>query len=164
MTRPLTASTAPSPATIQQFTRIEISRERPRCQICKKPLSEGTAITAYGYRAAGEPTVSVGYVLCGSDVHQHPQVFTRGVSEWLLGGHVGQWSNSTTQTHTAILANPEPLVASGHHTTAATILKPAVTEREPTGTTREKTPLSLAAALTTQSHHLDEPTTGGGSQ
>ena len=76
-------------AHLQQLTRISLSTDQPACQVCGKPFQEGDDITAYAYRAAGEPTYAIGYIMCGLDKHEHPTVFTRGVHEYVLSGHIG---------------------------------------------------------------------------
>ena len=62
---------APTPETDrQQLTHIPLDTQSPRCQVCGQSLQEGDDLTAYAYRAAGTPTYEIGYLMCGTDIHQ----------------------------------------------------------------------------------------------
>jgi|GEM_PF-5890969 len=89
------------------------------CQVCGQPLTEGHNITAYAYRAAGEPAYAIGYIMCGADIHEHPTVFTHGVREYVLTGHVGSCTNSQTQSTTFVLLDPTAVVTSPTSTTTS---------------------------------------------
>ncbi|OYR89269.1 hypothetical protein DJ71_04365 [Halorubrum sp. E3] len=127
----------------QRLARIPLDGHLA-CQVCGQPLHEGDDITAYAYRAAGEPAYAIGYIMCGSDSHEHPTVFTRGVREYVLTGHIGTCSNTQTQSTTYVLLDPTPVVTSPT-TTAEPRIHPDAQTRTPTQPTqREPTPLLTA--------------------
>ena len=129
-----------------RLTRIGLDTERPLCQVCGHPLHEGDDITAYAYRAAGEPAYAIGYIMCGSDVHEHPTVFTRGVREYVLTGHIGTCVNTRAQSTTYVLLDPTTVVTSATTTTEPHVHPDAPTERPPTDT-RQREPPSLLTAI-----------------
>ncbi|WP_080510199.1 hypothetical protein [Halorubrum distributum] len=142
MTRP---SSDPQAADLAQLTRISLDTNHPICQVCGQPLHEGDDITAYAYRAAGEPAYTIGYIMCGSDIHEHPTVFTRGVREYVLTGHIGTSTNTQTQSTTYILLDPTIVVTSPTTTTDLHVQPDAPTPRDPTHSTpQEPTPLLTA--------------------
>jgi len=111
--------TVPTPeADRQQLTRISLDTRSPRCQVCGRSFHEGDDTTVYTYRAAGKPTYEIGYLMCGTDCHEHPTVFTRGVREHVVAGHIGTCSNTQTQSMTNVLAEPIIIVTSPTTTTA----------------------------------------------
>ena len=128
-----------------QLTRIPLNTDNPICQVCGQPLNEGDDITAYAYRAAGEPTYAIGYIMCGSDGHEHPTVFTRGVREYVLTGHIGMCSNTRTQSTTFVLLDPTVVVTSPTTTADPHVHPDAPTPRGPTHPPQEEpTPLLTA--------------------
>ena len=130
---------------LHQLTRISLDTREPACQVCGKPFHEGDDITAYAHRAAGKPAYAIGYIMCGSDVHEHPTVFTRGVREYVLTGHIGTCADTRTQSTTYILLDPIAVVTSPTTTTDPHVHSNAPTERPPTNTRqREPTPLLTA--------------------
>lgn len=134
MTRP----DGPQAADLAQLTRISLNTQNPICQVCGQPFHEGGDITAYAYRAAGEPAYAIGYVMCGSDIHEHPTVFTRGVREYVLTGHIGTCSNTRTQSTTYVLLDPTPIATSPTTTTEPRIHLDAPTPRTPTQPARQE--------------------------
>ncbi|OTF01226.1 hypothetical protein [Halorubrum sp. SD683] len=141
----MTRSDDPHAAALAQLTRITLDTADPICQVCGHPLHDGDDITAYAYRAAGEPVYAIGYVMCGSDTHEHPTVFTRGVREYVLTGHIGTCSNTRTQSTTFVLLDPTPVVTSPTTTAEPHVHPDAPTPRDPTQPTRQKpTPLLTA--------------------
>ncbi|MDB2272748.1 hypothetical protein PM032_17370 [Halorubrum ezzemoulense] len=135
----------PHAADLSQLTRITLDTEDPICQVCGQPLREGDDITAYAYRAAGEPAYAIGYIMCGADVHEHPTVFTRGVHEYVLTGHIGTCSNTRTQSTAFVLLNPTAVVTSPTTTAEPHVHPDAPTPRSPTQPTQqEPTPLLTA--------------------
>ena len=82
------------------------------CQICGRELREGDELTAYAFRAAGNPIFEIGYVMCGDDEHTHPTEFMRGVHELLVTGRIGLCTDVATQSSWLVLIAPEPIVAS----------------------------------------------------
>lgn len=115
------------------------------CQVCGQPLHEGDDVTAYAYRAAGEATYEIGYIMCGSDVHEHPTVFTRGVREHVVSGHIGTCSNTRTQSTSSVLLDPTVVVTSPTTTSDPHVHPDAPTERPPTHPHRRgPTPLLTA--------------------
>ena len=135
----------PQAADLAHLTRISLGTNHPICQVCGQPLHEGDDITAYAYRAAGEPAYAIGYIMCGSDSHEHPTVFTRGVREYVLTGHIGTCSNTRTQSTTFVLLDPTAVVTSPTTTVDPHVHPDAPTPRDPTQPTqREPTPLLTA--------------------
>ncbi|GAB7009043.1 hypothetical protein [Halorubrum trueperi] len=82
------------------------------CQVCGSELGEGDGVTAYAFRAAGNPIFEIGFVMCGADVHEHPSVFMRGVHELVVTGRVGQCTDVSTQSSWLVLIDPSPVVVS----------------------------------------------------
>lgn len=124
---------ADPPATaLSQLSRISLDTNHPICQVCGHSLQKGDDITAYAYRAAGEPTYAIGYVMCGADTHEHPTVFTRGVREDVLTGHIGTCLNTQTRSTQLVLLNPRPVVTSPASTADPHVHSEVPTPREPT--------------------------------
>ncbi|MDB2283286.1 hypothetical protein PM030_15555 [Halorubrum ezzemoulense] len=141
----MTRSNDPQAADLAQLARISLDTNHPICQVCGQPLHEGDDITAYAYRAAGEHAYAIGYIMCGSDIHEHPTVFTRGVREYVLTGHIGTCSNTRTQSTTFVLLDPTPVVTSPTTTAEPHVYPDAPTPRNPTQPTQqEPTPLLTA--------------------
>jgi len=128
----------------QQLARIPLDTHLA-CQVCGRTLHEGDDITAYAYRAAGEPAYAIGYIMCGSDTHEHPTVFTRGVREYVLTGHVGTCANTQTQSTTVVLLDPTAVVTSPTTSTTAHVHADASTPRDPTYSPPEAPPSLLDA-------------------
>ncbi|WP_050033578.1 hypothetical protein [Halorubrum halophilum] len=148
MTRP----DDPQAADLSQLSRILLNTNHPICQVCSQPLHEGDDITAYAYRAAGEPAYAIGYIMCGSDVHEHPTVFTRGVREYVLTGHIGTCADVRTQSMTYVLLGPEAVVTSPMTSREPHVRPDTPTERSPTNTQQqEPTPLLTAIREHTRS-------------
>jgi len=114
--------------------------------VCKQPFREGDDITAYAYRAAGEPTYAIGYIMCGSDIHEHPTVFTRGVREYVLTGHIGTCANTRAQSTTYVLLDPTILVTSPTATASVRVHPNAPTERPPAHQLQRE-PIPLLTAI-----------------
>ena len=89
------------------------------CQVCGCGLEEGDGVTAYAFRAAGNPVFEVGYVMCGADEHEHPSVFTRGVHELVVTGRLGLCTDVATQSSWLVLVDPSPVVVSAASSSAA---------------------------------------------
>ncbi|MDB2262384.1 hypothetical protein PM035_15755 [Halorubrum ezzemoulense] len=141
----MTRSNDPQAADLAQLARISLDTNHPICQVCGQALHEGDNITAYAYRAAGEPAYAIGYIMCGSDSHEHPTVFTRGVREYVLTGHIGTCSNTRAQSTTFVLLNPTAVVTSPTTTAEPHVHPDAPTPRSPTQPTQqEPTPLLTA--------------------
>lgn len=138
-----------SVAHLQQLTRISLDTQQPACQVCRQPFREDDDITAYAYRAAGEPTYAIGYIMCGFDSHEHPTVFTHGVREYVLTGHIGTCADTRTQSTTYILLDPTIAVTSPTGTSKFYVHPDTPTFRSPTHPhQQEPTPL-----LTAIQHH-----------
>ncbi|MDB2294113.1 hypothetical protein PM085_17975 [Halorubrum ezzemoulense] len=150
MTRP-TSNTPPED--LHQLTRISLDTHHPACQVCGQPFHEGDDITAYAYRAAGEPAYAIGYIMCGSDIHEHPTVFTRGVREYVLTGHIGTCADVRTQSMAYILLGPEAVVTSPTTSRELHVHPDTPTERLPTDTQQEK-PTSLLTAIREHTHSV----------
>lgn len=130
---------------LQQLTRIPLDTQRPACQVCGQILHEGDDITAYAYRAAGEPEFAIGFIMCGIDCHEHPTVFTRGVREYVLTGHIGTYADTRTQSTAYILLDPTIVVTSPPTTSEPHVHPDAPTTRPPPHPhQQEPTPLLTA--------------------
>ena len=110
---------------IAQLKKQTLGGDIVACQVCKRELREGDAVTVYAYRAAGVPDFDVGYVMCGADAHAHPTEFIRGVHELIVTGRIGQCSDVATQSSWRVLLAPEPVVESPPRSTDARILTQA---------------------------------------
>ncbi|ELZ39412.1 hypothetical protein [Halorubrum tebenquichense] len=128
----------------QQLARIPLDTH-PACQVCGRTLNEGDDITAYAYRAAGESAYAIGYIMCGSDAHEHPTVFTRGVREYVLTGHVGTCTNTQIQSTTVVLLDPTAVVTSPTTSTTPHVHADAPTPRDPIHSPSEEPPSLLDA-------------------
>lgn len=129
----------------QQLARISLDTRHPICQVCGLTLTEGGDITAYAYRAAGEPAYAIGYIMCGADIHEHPTVFTRGVREYVLTGHIGSCTNTQTQSTTFVLLDPAAVVTSPTTTTTPHVHADAPTPRGSTHSPPEEPPSLFTA-------------------
>lgn len=89
------------------------------CQVCGCELREGDELTAYAFRAAGNPIFEIGFVMCGADEHEHPSVFTRGVHELVVTGRLGLCTDVATQSSWLVLVDPSPVVVSVASSSAA---------------------------------------------
>lgn len=146
----------------QQLARISIDTDNPICQVCGQPLQEGDDVTAYAYRAAGDPAYEIGYVMCEGDGHEHPTVFARGVREEVLIGHIGTCADVRTQSMTYILLDPTVVVTSPPTSSEPHVPSAALTPRTPAHPPQqEPTPL-----LTVVREHArsDGGAPGGGSE
>jgi len=132
-------------ADFQQLTRISLDTQQHICQVCGQPLQEGDDLTAYVYRAAGEPRYEIGYIMCGTDCHEHPTVFTRGVREHVVIGHIGTCSDTRTQSTSPVLLDPVVVVTSPTTTAEPHVHQDVSTDRQPEHTPqRAPTPLLTA--------------------
>lgn len=120
-----------------QLTRISLDTNHPICQVCGHSFLEGDDITAYAYRAAGEPGYTIGYIMCRADTHEHPTVFTRGVHEYVLTGHIGSSPNTQTHSETVVLLDPTAVVTSPTISSEPHVHPDAPTPREPIHTTHQ---------------------------
>jgi hypothetical protein len=120
------------------------------CQVCGCELREGGGVTAYAFRAAGNPFFEVGYVMCGADVHEHPTVFMRGVHELVITGRVGLCADVSTQSSWLVLLEPVPVVVSAASSSAACVVGDAtraVDTRSTDETQGQDGPMPLVAAV-----------------
>lgn len=125
---------------ISKNKQFALGEGAAECQICGRELREGDRLTAYAFRAAGNPIFEVGYVMCGDDEHAHPTEFMRGVHELVVTGRIGLCSDVATQSSWLVLLAPEPIVASRPKSSDAhTIVKQATRETD----TSEKRPTPL---------------------
>ena len=122
------------------LTRIALNTDTPRCQVCGDHLNEGDDITVYAYRTAGEPAYEIGYLMCGHDTHTHPTVFTRGVRELVVTGHIGSCVKTQTQSTTFVLLAPTIIVTSTTTSTDPHVHADTTSPR----TRQEPTPLLTA--------------------
>ena len=84
--------------------------------------------------------------MCASDIHEHPTVFTRGVHEDVLTGHIGTCADAHTQPTTYILLDPRAVVTSPTASREPHVHLEAPTERPPTDTQQQE-PTSLLTAI-----------------
>lgn len=144
------------------LTRIALGTRSPQCQVCGETLHEGDDITVYGYRPAGEPTYEIGYLMCGYDTHEHPTVFTRGVRELVVTGHIGSCANTHARSTTNVLLAPTIVVTSATTRTDPHVHPDTTSPRNPTRPTQqEPTPLLTAVREQTRA---DGGATDGGSE
>jgi len=116
---------------ISNSKHIALGEGPAACQICDRKLREGDELTAYAFRAAGNPIFEIGYVMCGDDEHTHPTEFMRGVHELVVTGRIGLCTDAATQSSWLVLLAPEPIVASRPRTSDAhTIVKQATRETD----------------------------------
>ncbi len=104
---------------IHQIDNIALGEGAAVCQVCGCELREGDGVTAYAFRAAGNPFFEIGFVMCGADVHEHPSVFTRGVHELVVTGRLGLCTDVATQSSWLVLVDPSPVVVSVASSSAA---------------------------------------------
>ena len=97
---------------ISKIKQIALGEGPKKCQICDRKLREGDELTAYAFRAAGNPIFDIGYVMCGADEHEHPTEFMRGVHELVVTGRIGCCTDVATQSSWLVLIAPEPVVES----------------------------------------------------
>ncbi|TKX87936.1 hypothetical protein EXE43_00600 [Halorubrum sp. SS5] len=97
---------------ISKIKQFALGEGAAMCQVCGCELREGDDLTAYAFRAAGNPVFEVGFVMCGADEHEHPSVFTRGVHELVVTGRVGLCTDVSTQSSWLVLIEPTPVVVS----------------------------------------------------
>jgi hypothetical protein len=136
----------------RRLARIPLNTEYLTCQVCGKTVREGDDITAYAYRAAGDPAYEIGYIMCEADRHTHPTVFTRGVREHVVTGHIGTCADTRTQSTAYVLLDPTVVVTSPTTTADPHVHPDAPTDREPEQTRqRDPTPLLIAVREGTRS-------------
>lgn len=90
---------------INQLNKVALGEGAVACQVCGSKLPDGSAVTVFAYRPAGQPTFEVGHVLCGNE-HKLPTYFTLGVRELIVDGHIGRCVDPTTQSSWPILLEP----------------------------------------------------------
>ena len=83
--------------------------ETALCQRCKTTLGEGSAITVYAYRCAGEQLVSVPRLYCRDCDRRSIEHPTCGCSEWLAEARLALTADVSQQSHTLTLCNVEIL-------------------------------------------------------
>ncbi|SDY90975.1 hypothetical protein [Halopenitus persicus] len=97
---------------ISKIKYIALGEGPAACQVCDRELREGDELTAYAFRAAGNPIFEIGYVMCGADEHAHPTEFMRGVHELVVTGRVGLCSDVAVQSSWLVLLAPSVVVVS----------------------------------------------------
>jgi len=125
---------------INKLQKIALGEGPAACQICGRELREGDDLTAYAFRAAGNPIFEIGYVMCGDDEHTHPTKFMRGVHELVVTGRIGLCTDASTQSSWLVLLAPEPIVASRPRTSDAYTIGENTT-RETDTSEKRPTPL-----------------------
>jgi hypothetical protein len=134
------------PADTRQLERIPLDTSYLACQVCGQSLHEGDDITAYAYRAAGKSAYELGYIMCEADRHSHPTVFTRGVREHVVTGHIGTCTDTQRQSTSYVLLDPTIVVTSPTTTTDTHVHPEASTERKPEYT-RQRDPTPFLTAI-----------------
>ena len=104
---------------IFQLEKYALGEGAAMCQVCGCELREGDELTAYAFRAAGNPIFGVGFVMCGADEHEHPSVFTRGVHELVVTGRLGLCTDVATQSSWLVLVDPSPVMVSAASSSSA---------------------------------------------
>ena len=97
---------------INQLQKYALGVGPAACQVCGREFREGDGVTAYAFRAAGNPIFEIGYVMCGADEHAHPSVFMRGVHELVVTGRIGLCTDVSVQSSWLVLLAPSPVVLS----------------------------------------------------
>jgi hypothetical protein len=97
---------------INQLQKYALGEGDAVCQVCGCELREGDEVTAYAFRAAGNPIFEVGYVMCGADEHEHPSVFTRGAESLVVTGRIGMCTYVSSQLSWLVLLEPSLVVVS----------------------------------------------------
>jgi len=97
---------------INQLKSVALGEGAVACQVCGSKLPDGSAVTVFAYRPAGQPTFEVGHVICGDNEHDLPTYFTLGVRELIVDGHVGRCIDPTTHSSWPILLEPSVRVVS----------------------------------------------------
>jgi len=110
---------------ISKIKHFSLGEGAAMCQVCGCELREGDDLTAYAFRAAGNPFFEIGYVMCGADEHEHPTVFMRGVHELVVTGRVGFCTDVSTQSSWLVLIEPSPVVMSVASSSAASMVDDA---------------------------------------
>jgi hypothetical protein len=83
--------------------------------------------------------------MCSTDCHEHPTVFTRGVREHVVVGHIGTCSDTRTQSTSSVLLDPVVVVTSPTTTAEPHVHQDTPTDRQPEHTPqRAPTPLLTA--------------------
>lgn len=90
--------------------------ETALCQRCKTTLREGSAITVYAYRRAGEQLVSVARLYCSECNRRSIEHPTCGCSEWLAEARLALTADVAHQSHDLTLCNVEILDEHGPKT------------------------------------------------
>lgn len=114
---------------ISKNKQVALGEGAAMCQVCGCELREGDEVTAYAFRAAGNPIFEIGYVMCGADEHEHPSVFTRGVHELVVTGRIGLCTDVATQSSWLVLVDPSPVVVSAASSSAARTVGDASRDR-----------------------------------
>ncbi|MFD1641780.1 hypothetical protein [Halohasta litorea] len=91
---------------ICQIKWIALGEGAVVCQVCGSSLSDGSAVTVFVYRPAGQPTFEVGHVICGENDHDLPTYFTLGVRELIVDGHIGRCVDVASDASWPILLEP----------------------------------------------------------
>ncbi|QKG93504.1 hypothetical protein HPS36_11750 [Halorubrum salinarum] len=135
---------------IYQLEKYALGEGAAMCQVCGCGLGEGDDVTAYAFRAAGNPIFEIGFVMCGADEHEHPSVFTRGVHELVVTGRIGLCTDVATQSSWLVLVDPSLVVVSAASSSAARAVGDAsrdgITESAETDEHRDG-PTSLLTAV-----------------
>jgi hypothetical protein len=97
---------------ISQIQYNALGEEAVVCQVCSTELREGTPVTAYAFRPAGEPVFEIGHVKCTDDRHGPTECFTLGMRELVVEGRVGWCSDQATQSSWPVLLAPQVYVVS----------------------------------------------------
>ncbi|WP_232745074.1 hypothetical protein [Halorubrum aethiopicum] len=120
------------------------------CQVCGCEIREGDGVTAYAFRAAGNPIFEIGYVMCGADKHTHPTEFIRGVDELVVTGRVGLCSDVAVQSSWLVLVARSVVVVSVASSGSARVVGDAARGAEARSTTvteRRDGPMPLLTAV-----------------
>lgn len=106
----------------QHIAGQHLSEEATTCQVCKRNLREGDAVTVYVVRAAGTTSFDIGYLMCGGDTHAHPTEFLRGVHELIMVGRIGRCTDVATQSSWPVVLAPTSVAVSTAATTSPQVV------------------------------------------
>lgn len=113
---------------ICQITKIALGERAVLCQVSGSELPDGTPVTVYAYRPAGQPTYDIGYIIRKHADTDIPTYFTLGVRELIVDGHIGRCVDPGADTSWPVLLDPEIRAVSTMDTTTCRIAPDPTTD------------------------------------
>jgi len=106
---------------ISKIQQIALGERAVLCQVSGSKLPDGTPVTVYAYRPAGQPTYDIGYILRKHADTEIPTYFTLGVRELIVDGHIGRCVDPVSDTSWPVLLDPKIRAVSPMDTTTCRI-------------------------------------------